>query len=123
MNCKHTRSYEAWLDLTDEDKVWSAAIREYRHQIERSVKARTNAERGDRLLWTLIQSGLSRVEGEKMTLSDLLLQVKRYSAVGFSQLLRQIESEKARNDKLERDLKSMSDTMFECNKATTVSPA
>jgi hypothetical protein len=123
VNCKHTGSYEAWLDLTDEDKVWSAAIREYRYQIEQSVKAGVDAERGDCLLWSLIQSGLSRAEGEKMTLSDSLLQVKRYSAVGFSRLLWQIESEKAQNDKLERNLKSMSDTMFECDKAMTVSPA
>jgi hypothetical protein len=87
VNCKHTGSYEAWLDLTDEDKVWSAVIREYHYQIERSVKAGTDVKRGDRLLWTLIQSGLSRAEGEKMTLSDSLLQVKWYSAVGFSRLL------------------------------------
>jgi hypothetical protein len=58
-----------------------------------------------------------------MVLSDALLQVKRYSAVGFSRLLRQIESKKARNDSLERQLKSMLDTMFKCDKATTVSPA
>ena len=123
MNCKHTRSYEAWLDLTDEDKVWSAAIREYRFQIERSVSAATNAERGDRLLWTLIQSGLSWMEGEKMSLSDSLLQVKRYAAVGLSRLLRQVEAEKHCNDKLAQDMKDISDTMFECDKATTVSPA
>jgi hypothetical protein len=111
-----------WLDLTDEDKVWSAAIREYRHQIERSVSAATDAERGDRLLWTLIQSGLSRTEGEKMSLSDSLLQVKWYAVVGLSWLLWQVEAEKCRNDKLAQDLKGISDTMFECDKATTVSP-
>ena len=87
------------------------------------MSAATDAERGDRLLWTLIQSGLSRMEGEKMSLSDLLLQVKRNAAVGLSQLLRQVEAEKRCNDKLAQDLKGISDTMFECDKATSVSPA
>ena len=57
-----------------------------------------------------------------MSLSDSLLQVKRYAAVGLSRLLRQVETEKRRNDKLAQDMKGISDTMFKCDKATTVSP-
>jgi hypothetical protein len=87
------------------------------------VSAASDAERGDHLLWTLIQSVLSRMEGEKMSLSDSLLQVKWYAAVGLSRLLRQVEAEKHCNDKLAQDMKGISDTMFKCDKATTVSPA
>ena len=58
-DCKHTGSYEGWLDLIDEDKIWVAAIWEYKFQVARSVAAATDVERGDRLLWTLIQIGLS----------------------------------------------------------------
>ena len=58
-----------------------------------------------------------------MAISDSLLQVKRYAAVGLSWLLRQVEAEKRRNDRLAQDLKGISDTMHECDKATTMSPA
>ena len=86
--------YATWLNLTDEDMVWSAAIREYRHQIHRSEEASWEAKRGDHILWLLIQTGLSKMEGEKGVLSDSHLQVKRFTAVVASRLHRLHESEK-----------------------------
>ena len=76
-----TGSYNVWLGLTNEDMVWSVAIREYRHQIQRSEEGAWEAKRGDCILWSLIQTGLSKTEGEKGVLSDTHLQVKRFVAV------------------------------------------
>ena len=111
------------MDLTDEDKVWSAAIREYKFQVARSVAAQNDAERGDRLLWTLIQIGLSTPQGERLILNDHSVQVRRYAAVGLSRVMRKVDSEKECLDNLSKHVKSVEDTMFKCNQATTVSPA
>jgi hypothetical protein len=110
------------LDLTDEDKVWSAAIREYKFQIARSVEAATDAERGDRLLWTLIQIGLATPQGERLILNDHSVQVCQFAAVGLSRVMRKVDSEKERLDNLCRQVKQVEDTMYECDKATTVCP-
>ena len=88
------------MDLTNEDKVWSVAIREYKFQVARSVAASTDAEHGDRLLWTLIQIGLSTPQGERLILNDHSVQVRHYAAVGLSRVMRKVESEKERLDKL-----------------------
>ena len=110
------------MDLTDEDKVWAVAIREYKFQVARSVTASTDAERGDRLLWTLIQIGLSTPQGERLILNDHSVQVRRYAAVGLSRVMRKVESEKERLDKLCQHVKQVEEVMYECDKATTVCP-
>jgi hypothetical protein len=110
------------LDLTDEDKVWAAAIREYKFQVARSVAASTDAERGDRLLWTLIQIGLSTPQGERLILNDHSVQVRRYAAVGLSRVMRKVDSEKERLDNLCKHVKQVEEVMYECDKATTVCP-
>jgi hypothetical protein len=111
------------LDLTNEDKVWSAAIREYKFQVARSVAAATDAERGGRLLWTLIQIWLSTPQGERLILNDHSIQVHQYAAVGLSRVMRKVDSEKEQLDKLCQHVKQVKDMMYECDKATTVSPA
>ena len=49
-----TGNYATWLDLTDEDMVWLAAIREYLHQVKHSEEGAWEAEGGDRILWSMI---------------------------------------------------------------------
>jgi hypothetical protein len=68
--------YEGWLDLTDEDKVWSAMIQEYHYQIEWCQATQLGVEQDDRMLWMLIQLGLAMLKAERLVLSDLHLQVK-----------------------------------------------
>ena len=110
------------MDLTDEDKVWSAAIREYKFQVARSVAAASDAERGDRLLWTLIQIGLATPQGERLILNDHSVQVRRFAAVGLSRVMRKVDSEKERLDNLCKHVKQVEEVMYECDKATTVCP-
>ena len=94
----------------------------YKFQVARSVAASTDAERGDRLSWTLIQIGLSTPQGERLILNDHSVQVRRYAAVGLSRVMRKVDSEKERLDKLCQHMKQVEDTMYECDKATTVCP-
>ena len=101
--------------------VWSAAIREYRHQIRRSEEASWEAERGDRILWSLIQTGLSKTEGEKGVLSDSHLQVKRFAAVVASRLHRLHETEKGRFDILAAQVTDLAKNLIASDQATTVS--
>ena len=101
--------------------VWSSAIREYRHQIRRSEEATWEAERGDRILWSLIQTGLSKTEGEKGVLSDSHLQVKRFAAVVASRLHRLHESEKARLDEFASQLTKLAKSLIASDQATMVS--
>ena len=116
-----TGDYATWLNLTDEDMVWSAAIREYLHQVKRSEEGAWEAERGDRILWSMIQTGLSKTEGEKGILSDAHLQVKRFAAVVASRLHRLHESEKERLDKLAQQVTDLSKNLIASDQATTVS--
>ena len=88
----------------------------------RSVASVTEAERGDRLLWTLIQIGLSTPQGEQLILNDHSVQVRRYAAVGLSRVMRKVDSEKERLDKLCQHVKQVEEVMYECDKATTVCP-
>ena len=52
------------------------------------------------MLWSLIQSGLSKTEGEKGVLSDSHLQVKRFAVVVASRLHHLHESKKEWLDRL-----------------------
>ena len=113
--------YACWLNLTDEDMVWSAAIREYQHQIHRSEEASWEAEWGDCILWSLIQTGLSKTEGEKGVLSDAHLQVKRFAAVVASRLHRLHETEKERFDQLAAQVMDLVKNLIASDQATTVS--
>ena len=101
--------------------VWSAAIREYRHQIRRSDESAWEAERGDRILWSLIQTGLSKTEGEKGVLSDSHLQVKRFAAVVASRLHRLHEAEKERFNLLATQVMDLAKNLIASDQATTVS--
>ena len=101
--------------------VWSAAIREYRYQIRRSEEAVWEAERGDRILWSLIQTGLSKTENEKGVLLDAHLQVKRFAAVVASRLHRLHESEKKRLDEFAAQLTGLEKSLIASDQATTVS--
>jgi hypothetical protein len=85
------------------------------------VAAGTDVERGDRLLWTLIQIGLATPQGERLILNDHSIQVWRFAAVGLSQVMRKVDLEKERLDKLCQHMKQVEDTMYECIKAMTVS--
>ena len=101
--------------------MWSAAIREYIHQIKRSDEASWESERGDRVLWSLIQTGLSKTEGEKGVLSDSHLQVKRFAAVVASRLHRLFETKKGRFDTLAAQVTDLSKNLIASDQATTVS--
>jgi hypothetical protein len=115
--------YKGWLDLTDKDKVWSVAIREYCFQIKWCQATQQSVEHGDQMLWTLIQSGLAMLKAEQSVLSNSHLQVKRFAAVGMSCLLRKQESEKARVDECSRQLGELQKSPVASDQATTVSPA
>ena len=116
-----TGDYATWLNLTDEDMVWSAAIREYLHQVKRSEEGAWEAERGDRILWSMIQTGLSKSEGEKGVLSNSHLQVKRYAAVVASRLHRLHKLEKKRLDEFASQLTDLAKNLIASDQATTVS--
>ena len=101
--------------------VWSVAIREYRHQVRRSEEGVWEAERGDRILWSLIQTGLSKTEGEKGVLSDSHLQVKRFAVVVASHLHRLHKSEKECLDGLVAQVTDLAKNLITSDQATTVS--
>ena len=113
--------YATWLDLTDEDMVWSAAIQEYHHQVLRSEEGTWEAERGDHILWSLIQTGLSTMEGEKGILSGAHLQVKCYAAVVASRFHRLHESEKKGLDKFTAQLTDLAKNLIASDQAMMVS--
>ena len=113
--------YATWLNLTDEDMVWSSSIREYLHQIKRLEEGAWEVERGDRILWSLIQTGLSKSEGEKGVLSDSHLQVKRYTAAVASRLHWLHESEKKRLDKFAAQLTELFKNLIASDHDTRVS--
>ena len=83
----------------------------------------TSSERGDRLLWTLVQLGLATPEGEKTLFNDQSLQIRRYAAVGLSRLWRKLDFEKSRIDLQSKDLKALERTLYASDQATTVRPA
>jgi hypothetical protein len=114
--------YEGWLDLTDKDKVWSVAIREYRF-LDWCQVTQQGVERGDQMLWTLNQSGLVMPKAKRSVLSNSHLQVKRFAVVGMSHLLHKQESEKARVDKCSRQLGELQKSLIVSDQVTTVSPA
>ena len=116
-----TGDYATWLNRTDEDMVWSAAIREYLHQVKCSEEGAWEAERGDRILWSMIQTGLSKTENEKGVLSDSHLQVKHFAAVMASRLHRLHESEKKQLDEFATQLTELAKSLIASDQATTVS--
>ena len=118
---KVTGDYATWLNLTDEDMVWSVAIREYCHQVCRSEEGAWEAERGDRILWSLIQTSLSKLEGEKGVLSNSHLQVKRFAVVVASHLHRLYESEKIRLDGLAAQVTNLAKNLITSHQVTMVS--
>ena len=69
----------------------------------------------------MIQTGLSKTEGEKGVLSDSHLQVKRYAAVVASGLHRLYESEKKRLDEFATQLTDLAKSLIASDQATTVS--
>ena len=101
--------------------VWLATIREYRHQIQRSDEGAWEAERGARILWSLIQTGLLKTEGEKGVLSDSHLQVKRFATVVVSRLHRLHETEKEQFDVLAAQVTDLAKNLIASDQATTVS--
>ena len=116
-----TRDYNTWLNLTNEDMVWSVVIREYHHQIQQSEEGAWEAERGDCILWSMIQTGLSETEGEKGVLSNSHLQVKRFVAMVASHLHRLHESKKKQLDEFAAQLMDLAKNLVACDQATTVS--
>ena len=112
-----------WLNLTDKDKVWSLSIREYLRNLERSLEDDSSLERGDCLLWTLVQLGLASPKGEKTLFNDQSLQICHYAAVGLSRLWRKLDFEKSRLDQQSKDLKELERVLYASDQATTVRPA
>ena len=89
--------------------------------VDRSDEGAWEAERGDRILWSMIQTGLSKTEGEKGVLSDAHLQVKRFVAVVASRLHRLHELEKKRLDVLAAQVTALAKNLIVSDQATTVS--
>ena len=79
------------------------------------------AERGDRILWSMIQTGLSKTEGEKGVLSDSHLQVKRFATVVASQLHHLHKTEKERFDQLVAQVTDLAKNLIASDQVTTVS--
>ena len=69
----------------------------------------------------MIQTGLSKMEGEKSVLSDSHLQVKQYAAVVVSRLHRLHESEKKRLDEFAVQLTELAKNLIASDQAMTVS--
>ena len=69
----------------------------------------------------MIQTGLSKLEGEKGVLSNSHLQVKRYAAVVASRLHHLYEAEKSRLDEFVAQLTELAKSLIASDQATTVS--
>ena len=69
----------------------------------------------------MIQTGLSKTEGEKGVLLDAHLQVKRFTAVVASRLHWLHESEKSRLDVLAVQVTDLAKNLIASDQATTVS--
>ena len=72
-------------------------------------------------MWSVIQTGLSKTEGEKGVLSDAHLQVKRFAAVVASRLHLLHETEKERLDSLAQQVTDLAKSLIASDQETTVS--